>query len=964
MQFRILGPLEVRTSDGVGVRLGAEKPRRLLATLLLSANEWVRVDTLIESIWTDPPPSVHSALRTYVSGLRGALHLRRPGAATRMPARISARRGAYRLDVEAGELDLLVFQDLADRGRAALVDGDLAGGARRLEQALDLWRGPALEDVGFDPGADPRLVGLAEARLTVLERWVEAKLALHEPADAVAAARPFVADHPLRERLQGWWMLALYQSGRRSEALASYRSLRERLVGDLGIEPDAELQRLHQRILAADPTLDPAPVTALPSVPLVPRQLPADVAGFTGREAELARIDMGFAGRRAGADEGPPIVTVHGPPGVGKSALAVHAAHRLAGRFPDGQLYADLGGSPLPADPLAVLSAFLRALGAPVRDLCSLDEAAARFRSLTAGRALLVVLDNAADAGQLRPLVPAGAGSAVLVTSRPVLTTITSVDSIAVPLLPDADASRLLARVTGVARIAAEPAAVADLIRLCGGLPLALRIAGARLAARPGWPVSRLTGRLAGARVRLDELQAGDLDVRASFQVSLDALRASRDPVDRAAARAFALLGVLDTAQVDSASAARLLDTDEPAAESALERLVDAQLVASPAPGRYGLTDLLQVFADECADRHLGPTARGAALYRVVDHYTGLVEPVGRQLRPRPGEPAGHRDQSTLDRVETELVNIARVVRQALRAPRPCAAIALVQVLAPFFEARGYWPEWIALNRAVLDAAERSADLSALARAHRDLGVAHDLLGSYLPAREHLGRSLDLFERIGDEPGRASVFTSLGVIHHRQGRYGRAAQCHRASLRIRRAHGDLRGQAVNLSNLGVTHQRAGALARSRACYHTALSIFRTLDDRRAGAGVLTNLGVVAERQGDLAGALAHHEEGLRLFRAVGDRPGEATGLENLGRVHRLEGRTAAALQCQEAALAIVRQLGDRMRQAECLHELGRLRASAGEPGQARVYWRRALAVFSELHVPEADEVRKLLADEP
>ena len=965
MQFRILGPLEARTSDGVAVRLGAEKQRRLLAMLLLSANEWVRVDALIESVWTDPPPrSVHSALRTYVSGLRGALRLTGSDqAAEQASAQIEARRGAYRMAVDPGELDLLVFRDLADRGRAALADGDLTGAARRLEQALDLWRGPALEDVGLDPGTDPRLVGLAESRVTVLEQWVEAKLALHEPAEAVAAVRPFVADHPLRERLLGWWMLALYQSGRQSEALESYRALRERLVRDLGIEPDPELRQLHRRMLAADPALDPAPVVARAPAPLVPRQLPPDVAGFTGRAPELARIEDAA---RTGADAaGPAIVTVHGAPGVGKSALAVHAAHRLVTRFPDGQLYADLGGGPASADPLAALSGFLRALGAPARDVGTLGEDAARFRSLTAGRALLVVLDNAADAAQVRWLLPAGPGSAVLITSRRVLTTITSVESIAVPVLPDADANRLLARVTVVARIAAEPDAVAQLIRLCGGLPLALRIAGARLAARPGWPVSRLVERLSGARVRLDELQAGDLDVRASFEVSLDALRASRDPVDRASGRAFALLGVLDAAQVDVAAAARLLDVDAPAAEAALERLVDAQLVTSPAPGRYGLTDLLHVFADECADRYLGRAGRAAALGRVLDHYAELVRRAERVLRPT--GPPGHANGSGadhLERIEADFTAIARVVRRALGGSDPRPAIGVVRALSPFFETRGYWPEWIGLAQAVLEAAERTADLPALAQAHRDLGVAHDLLGNYPASTMHLDRSLDLFERLDDRPGRARVLTSLGVINHRQGRYRQAADCHRASLSIRRTLGDLRGMAVNLSNLGVTHQRTGDLVRSRACYHTALEMFRTLGDERAGAGVLTNLGVVAERQGDLAEALASHAEGLRLFRAVGDRLGEATGLENVGRVHRLLGRTAAALECQEAALRIVRQLGDRMRQAECLHELGRLRELAGDRGQARVYWRQALAVFSQLRVPEADEVRKLLATDP
>ncbi len=342
MQFRVLGPLEARTSDGRLVHLGAEKQRILLATLLLSANQPVSADRLVAGLWGErPPPSVSNALRTYVSTLRSQLRLGAPGASSR----IVAQHGTYQLQVADDDLDVLVFEQLTARGLKAGADGDTAAAAEVLQRAAWLWRGRALEDVPLGGDLAAEVSRLEELRLTGLEAWLDARLARGEHAQLLADARAQVADHPLRERLQGSWMLALYRCGRQAEALDAYRALREHLVGELGIEPSRPLQRLHRQMLAADPALDP-PDRDAGRAAVVPRQLPPDVAGFTGRDRELALVQLRIGPVGAGRPPGPPpIVVVDGVAGVGKSALAIHSAHQLADRFPDGQLYADLQGT-------------------------------------------------------------------------------------------------------------------------------------------------------------------------------------------------------------------------------------------------------------------------------------------------------------------------------------------------------------------------------------------------------------------------------------------------------------------------------------------------------------------------------------------------------------------------------------------------------------------------------------------
>jgi hypothetical protein len=353
------------------------------------------------------------------------------------------------------------------------------------------------------------------------------------------------------------------------------------------------------------------------------------VARFTGREPELARLDRLL---RPGREYAPVIAAIDGAPGVGKSALAIRAAHRVADRFPDGHLYTDLQGGP--GSTLTVLCSFLRALGSADRDLTTIDEAAGRYRAVTATRRILVVLDNALDTAQIQSLVPAAPGCAVLVTSRRVLATLDGAAALHLDVLPAPQSVALLSGLAGPERIDADPAAAAEVAGLCGYLPLALRIAGARLAARPSWPVGALRDRLLGAPRRLDELQLGELGVRTSFQVSLHALRDSPVPADRLAARAFALAALLEDPDIGVPAAAALLDEPEAVAEAALERLVDVQLMANPAPGRYELRELVRLFAQECAGEELSAAERGAATVRALLWHDRASRQPLRLLRP------------------------------------------------------------------------------------------------------------------------------------------------------------------------------------------------------------------------------------------------------------------------------------------------------------------------------------------
>ncbi|WP_254896666.1 BTAD domain-containing putative transcriptional regulator [Amycolatopsis sp. Hca4] len=612
VRFHLLGPLTV-TVGGRALALGGAKQRALLAHLLLNANRTVSPGQLVDTLWPrEPPTSATANLQTYVWRLRRLL----PGTAV-----LRTHDPGYSLAVDPADVDAHRFARLvADAARAA------EGGAPEtalalLAEAEALWRGDPLEDLPTAPAWDAELGRLVENRLAAVEERLalQVRLGRHDPA--IAELTVLLAEHPYRERLWQQYLLALTGAGRRAEALQAYATARERLVTELGVEPGPELRALQAAILTGEPL--PGPASPAPV-----RQLPADLPDFTGREEYVRDLS-------AALGAGPAPVVLTGAPGTGKSALAMHVAHGLAPRFPDGQLYVDLAGTGAPRDPAEVLADFLHALGVTGNTVPSgLGQRAAVFRSRLAGRRVLLVLDDAATAAQVRPLLPADAGCAVLVTTRGRLPELAGAKHVELPVFGEREATRLLAELAGPERVAGEPAEAAAIVRCCGYLPLAIRIAGARLAGRQAWSLRTLHDRLADESSRLSELRVGDLGVRPSFELSLRQL----PPAARTAFGRSAVLGAQDFPSwvVDA-----LLD--RAGTHDVLDVLVDANLVsltgrdASGQP-RYRLHDLLRCYASELLAEEPVPDA---PLTRVLSVLLALAKTAAAGLPPAFGAMTG-----------------------------------------------------------------------------------------------------------------------------------------------------------------------------------------------------------------------------------------------------------------------------------------------------------------------------------
>ncbi len=966
MEFRLLGPLEV-VDGGQPVPIPSAKHRVLLAYLLVRPGELVTVDELAEVIWGDAlPANPRTAVQTYVSRLRQRLPLEEV---------LQSRPGGYVLAAARGDIDVGSFEILLEQASQAARAGDRQADAGLLRQALALWRGVPLADVPSEMLQRNVVPQLVEQRLRALQRRIEADLALGRHAEVVAELRALTDQYPLREKYWALLMLALYRCGREADALQAYQRARRVLVDELGIDPGPELRGLHQAVLTNDPALAVPPAAAAGGGGGVrPSQLPLDVAHFVGRADLVEEIK-----RLLGDDQQVPVVAVSGPPGVGKTALAVHAAHRLSERFPDGQLSVDLQGStaglrPLP--PLEVLGRFLRALGvAPGAIPGDLAEAGAFFRSRVAGRRLLVVLDNAADATQMLPLLPASPGCGVVVTSRRMLTALERASHLRLAVLDTGEALALLGRLAGPQRVAAEPEAAAEVARWCGHLPLALRIAGARLAARPAWPVAVLAERLGDAQRRLDELELAQVGVRASFAVSFAQLQASQDPSDRTAATAFELLGVLDGLEVGVPVVARLLESPEEAAERMLERLVDAHLLHTPAPGRYRLHDLLRVYARELASERHSESKRAAALTRALGYYTAsawqalaVLSPGDRRLahadeRWRKGGVEFADATSALAWSETERPNLLAAIQQAATPGVPDEiATQLAQALFGFFVVRGHQQDWVRVNQVALGVARRTGDRSAQAQALNDLGIAYKRYGRYSEALTWHHESLALFRELGDRSGYAYSLINLAVVHHRQGHYEQAVACFQESIEACRALGERRGRATATGDLALVLAHLGRYEEALACQRECQALFGRLDDRRGHAFSLNVLGIIYQRQGRHEEALAPVRESLAVCRALGDRDEQSSSLITMGRAYHRMGQDERALPLLRESLAARRELGDPYAQAESLQELGAALRALGRAQEARAHWQRALAIFERLRTPEADQVRALLTD--
>ena len=714
-------------------------------------------------------------------------------------------------------------------------------------------------------------------------------------------------------------------------------------------------------------------------------QLPRDVADLTGRESAVA--DAVAALTPDPAVQATTVLCISGKPGVGKSALAVRVAHELASRFPDGQLYVNLQGATVglpPLEPLDGLGRILRAFGlGPASIPDAVEEAAARFRSLAAERRLLVVLDNARSAEQVRPLLPGSPTCAALVTSRQVLGTLEGARGLQLDVLTPARALELLARIAGPRRLAAESRAAEEVVRCCGQLPLAIRIAGARLLARPQWPVREFADQLADATRRLDALEAGELAVRASFDVSLQALRTSPDAVDRAAAAAFGLLSLPDGPDLGTAAAARLLDTGEAVAGALLGRLVDAQLLETPRHGRYRFHDLVRLFARDHAARQHAEPERLAALVRLAGYYTASAWQTTPRLRPRSWRLAAAASRWTrggqefagadaaLDWLETERANLLAAVEQTAAAGEVAgggdrADLAelsgqLASALSAFFLVRGRWRDCVHANETVAGAARRRDDRSGLASACTDLSRAYEALGRYDEAFACQREALAIVRDLGDRHAQAFGLTTLGICHWRQGRYEEAIDCLHEGLSISREVGDRAVEAASLNNLGLVRERMGWYEGAIACTRESLAIFRDIGQRDGQAQCLNNLGLACGRLGRQEEAIVCLQECLSICRELGNREGEAESMNTLGVVYGQLERHASAVDCQEASLAIFRELGSRRGTAVVLRDLGDALRATGHDEDAGAAWREALSLCEALQIPQAEELRARLA---
>jgi DNA-binding SARP family transcriptional activator/tetratricopeptide (TPR) repeat protein/DNA-binding XRE family transcriptional regulator len=930
----VLGPLAVWRA-GQLAETGAGQQRAVLGLLAIHPGHALHRETIIDAVWERrPPASAVAMVQSYVSQLRRLLG-----------DRLLVSDGtSYRLVVSASQLDALEFADLARRARDAAAAGDPVAACDLFQQAAALWRGEPLADVGL-LRRHPALTELAQQQATLILDYAAATAAAGFPDRVLPQLRALTARSPLDERAHARLMLSLAGSGQQAAALAVFDDLRQRLDEELGITPGPDLTDAHLRVLRGQPehgraaqeagppaAAGPARADGLARTPapraVVPRQLPAVAAGFTGRSRELAELAESLVPR---AGTGTVVISaIGGMAGIGKTALAVYWAHQVAAEFPDGQLYVNMRGfgpaDPVPAD--EAVRGFLDALSVPV-DQIPADPAAwsGLYRSLMANRRMLVVLDNVRDEQQARPLLPGASDCLVIVTSRHELAGLVAVEGaglLTLDLLTLADARALLVARLGADRAAAEPDAVAEITRLCAHLPLALAVTAARAAARPRFSLAALARELRDARHRLDALDTGDptASVRAVFSWSYQQL----SPPEAAM---FRMLGLDPGPDIAATAAASLAGVSPAEADRTLAALTRTHLITEHAPGRFALHDLLRAYATDLGAAIDDDRARRDALHRLLDHYTHtaraaalLLSPVREPVpieAPQPGVTPEllADDQQALRWFESEHHVLISAVAAADQAGFDVCAWQLPWAMANYLEWHGYWSDWEATLRTAVPAATRLGDTAGEVAVRRMLAHTYARRGEYDQARIHLTDCIGLYRQLGDAAGEARVHQTLGWVAEYQDRKHDALGHAEQALALYRRAGYREGQAAALNNAGWCHALLGHYEQARTFCHQALD----------------------------------------LRREFTDRPGEASTWDSLGYVEHMLGNQAEAAACYRRALDIFTELGDRYHQAEIVTHLGDALAAAGDTTQARAAWQQALDIYEDLRHPEAGPVR-------
>ena len=921
MEFRLLGGVTLH-AHGDDIDVGTRKQRTVLAALLLADGRLVTTDRLAYAVWGDQPPTEYRAnLATYVSRLRRLLT--RHGA----EACIEHRTGGYALTVDPAAIDITCFRASAARARRAASAGDDQRAAEEFTCALSHWRGEPLAGLAGD-WAFAQAADLLREQCDVHADHIDTLLRLGRGNETLDLLHRLTSAHPLDERFAAQLMKALHQVGRTAQALSLYEAMRRRLARELGTDPSRRLQQVHVQILRSDPA-----VAGVEPGPLTPAQLPADVPAFTGRTEHLVTLDQLL---EPSSDTTAVVISaIAGTAGVGKTALAVHWAHLVRDHFDDGQLYVNLRGfdpegTAVPA--AEAIRGFLDAFAVPPQRIpAGLDAQAALYRTVMATKRILVVLDNARDADQIRPLLPGSPGCLVVVTSRNQLSSLVAVEGarpITLDLLSPAEALQLLARRIGDGRVDAEPDAAREIVTRCARLPLALAIVAAHASTRPVLALSTLARQLTDAR-RLDLLTAGDpvSDVRAVLSWSYRTLTAP-------AARLFRLLGRHPGPDITAPAAASLAGIGPDQMPPLLAELAATSLVTERAPGRYALHDLLRAYAIEIADAQGTDAEREPATHRLLDHYLHTAHRGALAINPHRtpialGPPRPGVTPETLTAYDIALawfsaehaVLLATINHAATDSRWDLHTWQLGWAVADSLDRCGRWHDKIAVQHTALAAADRLGDRAAQRRIHQSLARGYTKMNQFEKAHTHCQATIALAVELDDTEGQAHAHLDLAWLYARQ----------------------------NRNTEGLEHSRL-------ACH-----LF-TAEAHRAGqANALNAIGCFLARLGDHQQAIAHCQQSLELHQQLRDPLSQAGALDSLGYAYHHLGNYDKAVACYQDAIALIRELGERYYEGDTLTRLGDTHQAAGNRDAARVTWQQALAILDELDHPDADDVRNRLA---
>ncbi|MBB5998903.1 AfsR/SARP family transcriptional regulator [Streptomonospora salina] len=999
MNFGVLGPISAWSHAGDPLPVGGPRQRCVLGTLLLELGKEVTVDRLIEYLWDDDPPrTARSVIQVQIS------HLRRS-----FPDVIKTTAGGYLARVDPDDVDLHRFRSFVARAKAA---GDPAEEVVLWDEALTCWRGQPFSGTGSEYLGNTVVRPLLEERWSAWTAWAQCAFALHRYTEIVSRVTPLVRQDPFREQLQYFLIAALYRSGQRASALSAFQECRAYLAEELGVDPSPEVMELHGRILretesdvgriigAAEPSETPEQPESeeqdqRPRDFVARNDLPRDIPDFTGRENDLERLlDLGT--RDEGQAE---IAVITGLGGAGKTTLAVHGAHRLADRFPDGLLFTDLYGYTIehePVSPASALGSLLRAIGVQPEAIPeTVEERAALWRASLTGRRVLIVLDNVANFAQISPLLAAAPGSFTIVTSRQDLPGLSGAQYISLGMLDDEASLQLFAAVLGQERIEQEHGTAHEVVRMCGGLPLALRIVAGRMLSRPRWTFEHVKQRLSEHHRMFRELRIEGHSVEAVFELSYQSLNGEQR-------RAFLTLGVMIGGTVDLHGAAALLDCDPPEADDLLQELVSVCLLEEPSVDLYRFHDLLGSYAREKAATDLAEGEAEAARRRLGDHYLAMADRAAGMMGPRghddeSGRRASSRYEATIaDRsqatawFERHQDNLASAVDFYAGVGLDEQAWQLADSLWRHYANHGQTELMMSTQEKALAASRANGNVRGSAATLIGLGIAHCLAGRFSHALELLNEAWELLETIDDERGKARVNSSLSLVYERMGRFHDALSSAWRVLEYALSIEDRKLEALQRVNLAIMYQILGddektiefcqialSIKKGQGEYETATNVLRTLGEVHAARQELdqafayldealdlarfigsqrdeiyvrNSMGVALRRRGDVDAALGSHRAALDLGEEIGQHSADAEILTDLGTTFTHAGRVEEAYKAQEEALSLARDRGELYIQGRALMGIGRL---ASRREQAVEYLAGAAKIFVDLGVPEA-----------